>query len=243
MKRLVNLFLSPPQHKFFDKKWRRILKNTIGFKPKNWDYYFAAFTHKSKTGNKANNEINFERLELIGDAVLGLIIAEYFFHDYINYTEGDITKIRSRIVNRKTLNHIAKEKGFKDLIYSEFSQNLPENLYGNVFEAVVGAIYLDKGLKFAKKIVIKKLFSLENKLDELLKIDEDFKSVVFVWAQKRKKVVTFKTYKKGRNNDKFTTDLYIDEVFLCTAEGLSKKQAEQTAAEQAVSLLNIWTDV
>ncbi len=217
---------------------RSILKKMVGFRPGNTSLYEAAFTHRSATltlphGQKVNNE----RLEYLGDAILDAILSDYLFEKFPNASEGFMTKIRSRIVNRDVLNQLAISMGINNILISKInsSQNT-KNLYGDAFEALMGALFLDKGFKRTKKIFIKHVLNKYLDINNIIQTDTDYKSLVFEWVQKHKSNLIF-TYKEeydfNQKKSVFSTTLFIDKAEMGEGHGDSKKEAEQEAARQA----------
>jgi ribonuclease-3 len=214
------------------------LNKILGFKPGNLELYEIAFIHRSASftlpvGKKVNNE----RLEYLGDAVLDAILSDYLFEKFPEANEGFLTKIRSRIVNRDVLNQLAISMGINNILISRVnSLHLTRNLYGDAFEALIGSVFLDKGFKKTKKVFIKNVLNKYLNLNEIVKTDSDYKSLVFEWVQKHKSNLIF-TYNEEYNfNQKksvFSTILYIDKEEFGVGHGSSKKEAEQEAASQA----------
>lgn len=202
-----------------------------------------ALLHSSASANqkKGKSEHN-ERLEFLGDSVLDLIIADILFLQYPEKDEGELTRMRSVLVNRTQLNRIALEMGIDKLIIGNFSKNiLPEDVKGNALEALIGAIYLDKGFAFTYKYVKKKIFAQYINLQEVISVHRDYKSELFIWAQKNKHTIRFETV---RNMGKGESKRYVINVFVAgnvvgTGEGSSKKKAEQMACKNACKKLNI----
>jgi ribonuclease-3 len=227
LKRLRYLFLSPS-----DKKLVFSIKNISGFYLKNLLLYKVAFQHK-------NYDLNFfsnERLEFLGDAVLSLVVADFFFKKFPNEEEGFLTNMRSRVVNREILGQVAIKMGIKDLL-----QNTSEDskyCYGNGLEAFIGAIYLDLGYKKSYKFILKMIDSYLD-LNYIIENDNNFKSIIFEWASKNQKNIVFCDCEKilKENQIFFRTILKIDEKEISSGEGKSKKISEQNAARLAIEIL------
>ena len=214
------------------------LKKILGFNPGNLELYEIAFIHRSATyalpdGKKVNNE----RLEYLGDAVLDAILSDYLFDKFPDANEGFLTKIRSRIVNRDVLNQLAVSMGINNILISKInSSHLTKNLYGDAFEALIGAVFLDKGFKKTKKLFIKNVLNKYLDLNIIVKTDSDYKSLVFEWVQKHKSNLTFtynEEYDFNMKKSVFSTILSIDRQEFGEGHGSSKKEAEQEAASQA----------
>jgi ribonuclease III len=214
------------------------LKKILGFKPGNLKLYEIAFIHRSATftmpdGKKVNNE----RLEYLGDAVLDAILSGYLFEKFPDATEGFMTKIRSRIVNRDILNQLAISMGIHDILISNISSVQPtKNLYGDALEALIGSVFLDKGFRKTKKLFIRNVLNKYLDLEVIVKTDTDYKSLVFEWVQKHKSNLIFtynEEYDFNRKKSVFSTILIIDKIEMGEGHGSSKKEAEQEAASQA----------
>jgi ribonuclease-3 len=220
------------------REFRSRLKKILGFKPGNLELYEIAFIHRSATfiladGKKVNNE----RLEYLGDAVLDAILSDYLFEKFPEANEGFLTKIRSRIVNREVLNQLALSMGFNKILVSKInSSHLTKNLYGDAFEALIGSVFLDKGFKKTKNVFIKNVLNKYLDLNQIVKTDTDYKSLVFEWVQKNKSNLIFtynEEYDFNLKKSVFSTILSIDKQEYGVGHGSSKKEAEQEAASQA----------
>lgn len=214
------------------------LKKIFGFRPGNLKLYEIAFIHRSATftlpdGKKVNNE----RLEYLGDAVISAILSDYLFEKFPDANEGFMTKIRSRIVNRDILNQLAVSMGINKILISNINNNHPtRNLYGDAFEALIGSVFLDKGYKKTKKILIKRILNKYIDIESIINTDTDYKSLVFEWVQKNKSNLIFtynEEYDFNLKKSVFSTTLLIDREELGVGQGSSKKEAEQEAASQA----------
>ena len=222
------------------REFHRRLKIILGFRPRNRTLYELAFVHKSASLKLPDgSNVNNERLEFLGDAILDAIISDYLFKMYDHKNEGFLTKIRSRIVNRDNLNKLAEKVGINSLLISNVNQtNLGRNLYGNAMEALIGAIYLDQGYRRTKKYLIQRVMHRYLDLKELEQTEIDFKSQVIEWAQKNKKEIHFCSSDWFDTESKlphFSVNLLIDDQPFGAGEGLSKKEAEQNASEEALA--------
>jgi len=211
------------------------LKDILGFSPGNLSLYEIAFIHRSASftlpdGKKINNE----RLEYLGDSVLDAILSDYLFEKFPDASEGFMTKVRSRIVNREVLNQLAVSMGINRILVSNVnSSHTTKNLYGDALEALIGAIFIDKGFEKAKKLFINKVFNKFLNLDSIVSTDTDYKSLVFEWFQKHKTNLTFnyrEEYDFDLKKSVFSTTLMIDREELGRGQGASKKEAEQEAS-------------
>ena len=184
---------------------------------------------------------NNERLEYLGDAVLSTIVAEYLFNKYPSKKEGFLTKMRSKIVKRKTLNEIADKMGL-DILLSKFSMGkLSSAMKGNAFEALVGAIYIEMGYSKTKNYIIYKILTRYLNIHELENRDDNFKSRLLEWGQKENKTIEFKMVDKFKldKRDRFKIAVFIDGKEMSFAEEYNKKSAEQKAASTALEKLDI----
>lgn len=226
------------------KDFNRAIEIIIGSKPQNPLIYQLAFRHTS-----ASKESNFkgfresnERLEFLGDAVLGLIIGEYLFKKYPFKDEGFLTEIRSRIVNRESLNNVGRKLGLENLIESDGNKNFHRtSLLGDAMEALIGAIYLDKGFKFTQKFVVSNLIQNHFNLEEVISTNTNYKSSVLTWAQSEGKKVEFVIVEeKGKNHSReFVAQVLIDSEIISHGNGWNKKKAEQDASRRACEILKI----
>ncbi|TAG01468.1 MAG: ribonuclease III [Cytophagia bacterium] len=232
-----------------DKKIIQAIRKIVGSPPQNLEVYKLALKHTSAlalnhiNGQKESNE----RLEYLGDAFLGAVVAEYLFRKYPFEDEGFLTEIRSRIVNRESLNRLAQKIGLTEIIsYTLNPSNRHINIAnrsmsGDALEAFVGAVYLDKGFIFCKKFIIKKLLNPHYDLEEVIANNKNFKSVVIEWAQKEGKSLRFEIIKESgtKHLKEFTAQLFINDEPFTIGHGLNKKKAEQAAAQKACDSLNI----
>jgi ribonuclease-3 len=228
-----------------DQKLKQAVQTLIGTRPSNLMVYRLAFMHTSaarETSTKGFRESN-ERLEYLGDAVLGMVVAEYLFKKYPYKDEGFLTEIRSRIVNRESLNVVARKLGLDKLV--EYDANRKTvltrtSMYGDALEAFVGAIYLDKGFVFTRKFILKRLLSSHFDLDSVVQNNVNFKSQVIEWAQREGRELRFDVTEQGTfHNKEFLAELLVDGESFTSGSGFSKKKAEQSAAEKACVKLEI----
>ena len=214
------------------------LRKIIGFRTTNLRIYEAAFIHRSASFTLTDGKrINNERLEFLGDAVLDAILSDYLFEKFPDANEGFMTKIRSRIVNREILNQLAISMGIDKFLVSNVSLNSStRNLYGDALEALIGALFIDKGFKKTKNLFIKRVFNKYLDLGQIVDTDTDYKSMVFEWIQKHKTNLTFEykeEYDFKLKKSVFSATLIIDGEKSGTGQGASKKEAEQEAAGKA----------
>lgn len=238
MFRVYNLYASE------DKELAKRLIPLLGFVPVNLSIFKLAFSHKSSPSDKAYAIQNNERLEYLGDAVLGTVVAEYLFKKYPNANEGFLTKMRSKIVKRKSLNRIG-EKMELDLLLSEYNQTrLSKSMLGNAVEALVGAVYLELGYKGTKRFVVRRILRNYVDVHELENYDDNYKSQLLEWCQKNGQTVSYKLVAryKFEKRDRFKVAVMVDGKKLAVADDFNKKSAEQTASEKAMHQLGILTD-
>ncbi|HEY5917580.1 MAG TPA: ribonuclease III [Chryseolinea sp.] len=226
-----------------DKMLVSAIQNIAGFTPSNLELYRLATMHSSiaKENGSGYKESN-ERLEYLGDAILGAAVADFLFKKFPFKPEGFLTEIRSRIVNREALNLLARKIGVANIVqFDQKNAHLQQVILGNTLEAIVGAIYLDKGYIRTKKFVIDKLINPNYNVDDLVNSDSNFKSKIIEWAQREGKDVKFEilNVKKGRNHKEFTAQVLVDSEAKGTGYGNSKKKAEQDAAFKTCEMLNL----
>jgi ribonuclease-3 len=219
------------------------LVRLLGFLPGRVSLYRLAFIPRSaQQKNPSGNRLNNERLEYLGDAVIDAIVANYLFNRYPGGDEGFMTKLRARIVKRKNLDYLATKIGIPVLINSGIdSGTSSKHMYGNAFEALIGAIYLDRGFGAARKFFERKVLKKHMDLVQLAKKDPDYKSRIIEWTQKNRVDITFESkeeHQPGRGPS-FVSVIHLNEEEKGTGRGDSKKEAEQQAAK--VALKNIHT--
>lgn len=221
----------------------RAIKNIAGISPSNIELYRLATVHSSiAKENGAGFKESNERLEYLGDAILGAAVADFLFKKFPYKSEGFLTEIRSRIVNRESLNLLAKKIGIGNIVqYDQKNAHLQQVILGNTLEAIVGAIYLDKGYLRTKKFVIDKLITPNYDLQDLINSNSNYKSRIIEWAQREGKEVRFEivNVKKGKNHKEFTAQVVVDQDPRGTGYGNSKKKAEQDAAFKTCEMLNL----
>ncbi len=227
-----------------DQKLIRAIQNIADLTPSNLALYQLATMHSSIAKENPNGlkESN-ERLEYLGDAILGAAVADYLFKKFPFKPEGFLTEIRSRIVNREALNLLAKKIGVASIVqFDNKNSHLQQVILGNTLEAIVGAVYLDKGYLRTKKFVIDKLITPNYDLDELVNSNTNYKSKIIEWAQREGKEVRFEiiNVKKARNHKEFTAQVMVDNEAMGTGYGNSKKKAEQDAAFKTCEKLELF---
>ena len=229
-----NIFNSHPKE---DGDFFLGISNILGFKPKKLSIYKKAFLHRSANKKDKNGlPLNYERLEFLGDSMLGTIISRYLYNEVPNGDEGYLTKMRSKIVSRKHLNELGKDLNLISYVESRIPKShFGDNIHGNVFEALVGAIYLDRGYKYCEKFINDRVIEPYVDIEQLEGKVISYKSLVIEWCQKQKKEFKYKVYEDtGKDPLKhFAVKLSIDERVMAKARATSKKKAEEKASKRA----------
>ncbi len=239
--RLFSSFFA--RNKATDKSLEEAIKNIFGYYPGNVAVYKLAFRHKSLPG-PANNgfRYNNERLEYLGDAVLGSVVADFLFKKFPFKDEGFLTEMRSRIVSRSNLNMLSLKLGLDKLIQTGKENHIRgSSVLGDAFEAFVGALYLDKGYRFTQKVIVTQIIQCHLDVDELMSKEINFKSKMIEWAQKEKKTLEFvltDEIENGKNNKIYQVNLMLEDKLVGEGKDFSIKKAEQNAARQAWVSLN-----
>ncbi len=226
------------------KKFNQDLISILGFFPREKELYDLAFIHRSASISLGNGStVNNERLEFLGDAILDAVVAEFLFANYPNKNEGFLSTMRSKIVKRKHLNSLAINLGIEKFIISNsLNNNGGKHICGNAFEALIGAIYLDRGYKITRKFIIEKILKKQIDLDELEHTETDYKSRIIEWAQKTRTEIKFEVEEEYTGKDHapiFISRILVTDQLKGEGKGSSKKEAEQNAAEQAFSAISL----
>lgn len=213
------------------------LNDALGVQPVQIGLYEEAFTHKSTAvRNNAGIKKSYERLEFLGDAIIGAIVSEYVYQYYPNEDEGYLTKLKSKVVSRQNLNRIAQELDLEPIISYKRKNSRHKSLLGNVFEALFGAIYLDLGYTKTKEIFEKKIITPYIDLERLAKEEVDFKSKLLNYCQVNKLELSYELLneevKGGFTN--FTMGVYLDGELKEFSSASSKREAEQKAAKKTL---------
>ncbi|MDP4963685.1 MAG: ribonuclease III [Salibacteraceae bacterium] len=229
-------FYSPKQ-----KLLIRYLKTYWGIQPKEISWYEKAVRHKSLIGSgKFTHTDCNERLELLGDAVLDTVITEHLFSLFPEKDEGYLTKIRARIVNRQMLGEVGKQAQLNTVIEARIgTDDSMDKIIGNALEALIGAIYLDRGFEQARKSVKQNLLAKFLDLDQVLQESQDYKSAIIEWAQQHKHKIQFDTTDSVADDQMFECIVLINNEPLASGKERSKKKAEQVASKLAVKQLNL----
>jgi ribonuclease-3 len=229
--RLKNLF-SP------DNQLSAQLEHLLGFTPKHLPYFQLALMHRSRVDELSRNN---ERLEFLGDAMLGAIVGEYLFKKYPTQPEGYLTELRSRIVRRETLNNVAMRMGLNKLVqYNQQDKGLDRShIFGNAFEALIGAIYLDQGYARTRTFIVRQFLHAYIDIDMMASTDTNYKNQLLNWAQRNHRAIAFENVEEKREGSRkaFTIGIVLDGELVCTGTGFNKKLAGQVAAKKAMELL------
>ncbi|MGP1514347.1 MAG: ribonuclease III [Bacteroidales bacterium] len=224
-----------------DKELLKFLKNILGFKPRNILLYKIALIHKSKSHrDNKGNKINNERLEYLGDTVLSTIIGDYLFKKYPHQGEGFLTEMRSKIVSRSSLNSLSKKIGLAKLIeYTHGKTGSFVSMTGDAFEALTGAIYLDRGYDFTYKILINRIFTSYINVSDMEKKEWNYKSKIIDWGQKTKHKISYQVVDviEQDKRKQYKVQVFIDLFPQETAIDFSIKASEQLASEKTYKRL------
>ena len=232
LKKIVTKSRSQEDGIFFEK-----ISKILGFKPNEINYYRKAFTHRSANITDENgNPFNYERLEFLGDAMLGSVIASFLYKEAPAGDEGYLTKMRSKIVSREHLNELGRDFNLIQFVESKVAPtHFGENIHGNIFEAFIGAVYLDKGFLYCEKFIEKKIIKPYVDLAKLEGKITSYKSLLIEWCQKEKKSFHFDFFEdNGVEGQKFfSVKLFLEGKVVAKARATSKKKAEEKASQRA----------
>lgn len=223
-----------------DPEFMDFLTRILGFSPGNPQLYREAFIHRSAQVKDENgNDVNFERLEFLGDAVLGLIIAVFIFQEAPHKQEGYLTKMRSKIVSRNQLNTIGKQLKLQERLQPSSNPNLGEDINGDLVEALIGAVYLDQGYNQTAQFIFKKIIENHVDLERLEKTIASHKSLILEWGQKTKNRINFNTFEEENAEDLtvFVSVVRMNDKVIAKGRGTSKKRAEENASKRAFYFL------
>lgn len=214
------------------------LEHVLGFRPVHLPYYQLALMHRSKIEELASNN---ERLEFLGDAILGSIVAEYLFKKYPTQPEGYLTELRSRIVRRETLNNVALRMGLNKLVqYNQNDRGLSRShIFGNALEALIGAVYLDKGFARTRTFILNQVIKPYVDLDHMESTDTNYKNQLLTWAQKQGHTLSFDTLEEKTEGSRkiFSVGIIVNGELVASGNGYNKKEAGQVAAQKALEKL------
>lgn len=229
-------FLIRPFRRNFgiDKEYYRFVDDMFGFIPNNIELYKLALIHKSASQSIGGHNINNERLEFLGDAVIESVTSDYLYIEFPDQNEGFMTQLRAKIVSRQSLNDIARKIGLdKYVVYNSGGNFTQKHIYGDAFEAMMGAIYLDQGYEFVNRLLINNIYYKHLSIDSLTESETDFKSRLIEWCQKNRHSVVFRTRSDAHaphTAPSFYSTVLIDGIEVGHGVGDSKKAAEQNAA-------------
>lgn len=221
-----------------DRPYCKLIERIFGIVPNNIDLYKLALVHRSASVPvEKGRTVNNERLEFLGDAVIEAVVSELLFVAYPEANEGFLSKLRARMVSRETLNRMALELGLDEVIVAHPSSLVASrnNIFGDAFEALVGALYLDQGYEMTNRVLIDGVFAEHVDLQVLVRTEKDFKSRVIEWGQKHHRAVVFCSRKCPDHVElapHFGAELLVDGECRASGDGRSKKEAEQLAAQR-----------
>lgn len=221
-----------------DYRFQQQISKIVGYNIHNLEIFKEAFSLKSSS--KSSNHKNYERLEFLGDSVLGAIISCHLFQIYPNENEGFLTQMKSKIVNRKNLNKLGDDLRLSSLLQADVNQTiLSENISGNLLEALIGAIYLDIDYEFCKKIVLERILTPAN-INRLENKIISYKGLLLEWSQKKKIPIRYETCEEIRSNRTvvFRCYVWLHNKKIANAIETSKKKAEEKAAQRAFYMLS-----
>lgn len=231
IRKILNQSSTQDDREFYD-AMQRLLK----FSPKQLEFYQKAFTHRSlKKVDKNGEPFNYERLEFVGDAMLGSVIASYLFIKAPNQSEGYLTQMRSKIVSREHLNELGKDLNLISFVKSNIPKNnIGNNIHGNIFEALIGAIYLDRGYDYCNKFIYDKVIVPYVDIPKLEGKITSYKGLIIEWCQKNKKKYFIDTYEDTGNEPvkHFSVKIKIDDIQIAKGRATSKKKAEEQASKR-----------
>lgn len=221
-----------------EKQLRQSFRLITGYTPINLSLYKQAMRHSSVAQtNERGIKDSYERLEYLGDAILGMIVAEYLFSQFPFEEEGFLTEIRAKIVNRESLNKLAQTIGLKELVRYNQGSRAHRSVYGDCMEALIGAVYLDHGFKSCRNFVNKRLIKPHYDIKELISTITNYKSKLLEWSQKMNKDLRFEII--SEEDRKFTSQVFIENEAMAKGFGFSKKKAEQDAARKTFEQLKL----
>lgn len=227
-------FYFSPERNLYSSIWQ-----VLQYRPKNLGLFKLALTHKSASLKVFNTtDMNNERLEFLGDSILNTIVADLLYNYYPDKDEGFLTKMRSKIVSRETLNHIARQIGLDKLLFSELNGFAGKNVLGNALEAIIGALFIDAGFESTKRHLVDHMILPFVDFDYFEELTMDYKSQLIEWSQKNEIEVVFEEieYEEQNHNPVFQSEVKIYDKVLGTGKGKSKKEAQQKAAKKAFDI-------
>ncbi len=225
-----------------NKAFKQGLKRLLGFTPGNLALYHQAFRHSSIKTIRQKEQHSNERLEFLGDAVLGLVVAEHLFKIYPYEDEGFLTQLRSRIVNGQIITGLAQKFGLDTYLQSDLSkkEKIKSSAYGDAFEAFVGAVYLDKGFEVTKKFLVERVIKVHIDIPQLQQTDTDYKSQLQILMQRQKKKFEYRLLSDRHNGREkiYHVQVFIENKPFADFQHYSKRTAEQRAAQLTLEKLH-----
>ncbi|MBR5859849.1 MAG: ribonuclease III [Bacteroidaceae bacterium] len=222
-----------------DRESYLLLYSILGYIPNNLRLYKMAMTHSSSSGNGRKQSCN-ERLEFLGDAVLGSIVSDYLYTNFRKEREGFLSKSRSNLVCRERLNELALEIGLDRFVTACGLPKVHNSyVYGNALEALIGAIYIDKGYKQCRRFLLDRVLSRLTDIECVVKSDKNYKSRLIEWSQKQHKTVEFKLVSEEMRKEGvfFVSEVFVDSELYGSGDGFSKRESQQKAARVALEKL------
>ncbi|HOQ58661.1 MAG TPA: ribonuclease III [Bacteroidales bacterium] len=235
-------FFSKVFYKKKNREWYPVLRKILGFYPRNLLLYELAFRHKSASIRGRDGVLlNNERLEFLGDAVLNVLVTDLLFNHFESEGEGFLTNTRSKIVQRETLNNIALELGLdKWVLKAEYALSPRQSIFGNTLEALIGAVYLDRGYRGCKRFLKKKIIQRFIDLEHVANQEINFKSKIIEWCQHQKVKLSFEHIELPAEEESplnFEARLFLNGIYVACGKGCTKKQAQQKAARDAMTIV------
>lgn len=226
-----------------DRLYYQMVDQIFGFYPNNIELYKLALIHRSASFvSDSGQYINNERLEYLGDSILQAVVTDYLYIEFPDRNEGFLTQMRSKIVSRSTLNDLSVNIGLSEYVVKQSGVNgVGKNIYGDAMEAIIGAIYLDKGFDFVNRLVINNILKQNVDLILMTQTETDFKSRLIEWCQKNHRQIEFQTSlskKSSSQTPAFYSQVLIDSLEVAYGEGSSKKEAQQMAAYNVSKVLS-----
>jgi ribonuclease III len=233
LKKLLSLL--SPNTLASDKDFKSWIRLTTGYTPRNISLYQQAFFHSSVSVKRSGTTISNERLEFLGDAVLGAIIADYLFNMFPYKNEGFLTQLRSKIVNGQSLRELALKFGLNHFLKASLTreEKTKSSAYGDALEAFIGAVYLDMGYEKTRKFVVSKIIQMHVDIDDLVKTNEDYKSQLQIFCQKNKFPLEYRLVSENRQgaHKMYVIEVLVNKKPYIRFENYSKRFAEQKAAQ------------
>ena len=223
-----------------DRQFIFSIRNIFGFCPGNVSLYKLAFLHRSVAIETNGHKVSNERLEYLGDAVLSSVVADYLFKKFPYKDEGFLTEMRSKIVSRDQLNKLSRKLGLDVFIQSnQDSRNVFRSMNGDAFEAFIGAMYLDRGYNFTRRVIVNRIIKVHFDVEELVNTEANFKSKLIEWSQKEHRNLSFNVVTEvGTGNSRqYLVEITVDGNVCATGQDFSIKGAEKIAAEKACNHL------